>query len=89
MSEKNLNLLTWNCHSLYNKLNEFRDKLYKYKPHVVCLTETWLKNNRIPVFQNYNKYLYIRPENVGGGLCILIRRDLINNSMSLAPFTMG
>ena len=73
MSANDLNLLSWNARSLYNKLGNFKIKLYKYKPHVACITETWLKNNREPYFCNYDKYLCNRTANVGGGIAILVR----------------
>ena len=84
-----INLLSWNCHSLYGKLNHFRTNLYKYTPHIVCLSETWLRNDREPVFINYQKYLCNRNQSSGGGIGILVRRDLISNIKILTPFADG
>ena len=74
----NIKILVWNCHSIYNKLSHFKDRLYASKPHVVCLTETWLKNNREPIFTNYTNYLVNRGTSMGGGIAILIRNDIIH-----------
>jgi len=71
-----LRILTWNCRSLYTKLSHFKIRLYASKPHVVCLTETWLKQNREPSFINYTAYYQHRNHRPGGGLAILVRNDL-------------
>ena len=84
-----LNMLVWNCHSIYNKLSNFKIKLYSNRPHVVCLTETWIKDNREPCFINYSKYLCNRETGQGGGLAILIRNDLINAKKDVTPFPNG
>ena len=89
MSEKNLTVLQWNAHSLYNKLEDFKVKLYKYAPHLACICETWLKSNREPNFSNYDKYLCNRTTHNGGGIAILVRKDLINSPMNLNHYHNG
>ena len=37
LTSENLNILQWNCHSLYSKLTPFKIHLYAKKPHIVCL----------------------------------------------------
>ena len=82
MTEK-LEILFWNCHSLYTKLPHFKVKLYALKPHIVCLCETWLKENRLPTFLNYKSYFSCRPNRPGGGLAILVRNDVCVNPLTL------
>ena len=89
MSDSYLKILQWNCHSLYPKLSHFKTYIYETKPHIVCLTETWLKNDRIPNFINYSKYLLNRSDQTGGGIAILVRNDLLSASKTLTPFTNG
>ena len=72
----NLNILHWNCHSLYSKLSHFKIKLYTNKPHLACLCETWLKDNRIPKFVNYKQYFECRTGKSGGGVSILVHNEL-------------
>ena len=82
-------ILVWNCHSLYNKLGNFKVNIYCYKPHVICLTETWLKDNRKPSFINYSSYLINRNGGSGGGIAILIRNDLMFRKKDLVPYVNG
>ena len=87
-SEK-LTLVQWNCHSLYNKLSHFKIFLYSRKPHIVCLSETWMNDQYEPNFINYNKYICNRTNSQGGGIAVLIRNDLINTGRDLNIFPNG
>ena len=91
MPESNkMSILQWNCRSLYGKLSHFKINLIKYRPHVVCLTETWLKPEREPKFANYTKFLCNREDSTsGGGLAILVRNDIICKSETLPLFDQG
>ena len=89
MYGRKLNLLSWNARSLYHKLSHFKTNLDKYNPHVVCLSETWIRDNRIPCFKNYETYLCNRVGSVGGGIAILVRLDLIYVELPLIPFRNG
>ena len=71
-----LEIVTWNCHSLYANLSQFKIFLYTHKPHVVCLCETWLKDDRLPTFINYTPFFVSRCDRPGGGIAILTRNDL-------------
>ena len=82
-------ILFWNCRSLYTKLSHFKVRLYAAKPHVVCLTETWLKQNREPTFINYSAYFQHRQNRPGGGLAILVRNDVNCAPNPLNSFPAG
>ena len=86
---KNLKLLVWNCHSLYNKLSHFKIHIYVDKPHVICLTETWLKANRLPSFVGYSCYYNLRGQQGGGGTVILIRNDVCARYKEIKTYTNG
>jgi hypothetical protein len=58
------------------KLSHFKIRLYATKPHIVCLCETWLKQNREPSFINYRSFFCNRKDRVGGGLAFLVRADM-------------
>ena len=84
--DSNLSILQWNCHSLYNKLIHFKNFLYSRNSHVVCLCETWLRDNYEPEFKYYKKYICNRDEQ-GGGIAILVRNDLISFDKPLNMFS--
>ena len=51
--------------------------IYENKPHIVCLTETWLNDSLSPTFINYKPFFKNRPGSErGGGLLTLIRDDI-------------
>ena len=84
-----MKILQWNCHSLYNKLCRFKVHLYNNLPHIVCLSETWLKQSHEPNFINYTKYLCNRESSQGGGIGILVRNDIISMEKALSLFPNG
>ena len=57
MHIKSLFLLQWNARSLTSKLGEFKKILDYNKPHIACITETWLRNKDII---NINGYEILR-----------------------------
>ena len=76
MKQEDIKIIQWNCRSLYQKLTRFKDFLYREEPHVCCLSETRLKKEAEPIFINYNAYYEHRLEKDGGGLAILVRKDV-------------
>ena len=85
----NLKLLLWNCHSLYNKLSHFKIHIYVNKPHVICLTETWIKSDRLPSFVGYSSYYNLRDQQGGGGTVILIRNDVCTYNKQIKIYKNG
>ena len=59
-----------------NKLSVLKLKIYTTRPHIVCLTETWIKDGYEPTFVNYTSYFINRQDRAGGGIAILVRRDV-------------
>ena len=77
LTSNNLNIVSWNCRSLSANLSHFKEFLYCNKPHIVCLSETWLKPNKEPSFINYSAIWKHRVgDQRGGGVAILIRNDI-------------
>ena len=72
-----INIISYNCRSIYSCLSEIKIFIYSRKPHCICLNETWIFNNIYPNFINYKPYWKNRPEGRGGGLAILVRSDLV------------
>ena len=71
-----INVWTWNCRSLYNKLTEFKVEVYLKKPHIICLQETFIVDDREPALINYQGYFKNRAGR-GGGVAVFVRSDMI------------
>jgi exonuclease III len=64
-----------------NKIDEFNDFCFKYKPHIISLNETKLNDFRadyILQINNYNTIYKSRNSmrNGAGGVALLIREDI-------------
>ena len=87
-SENELAMMTFNIRSIKMNFNNFVDLLcsIKSKIHVICLTETWLKESdnikdfeidgyHTPLFQNRSDNLH------GGGVMTYIHKDIEHHKM--------
>jgi hypothetical protein len=89
-SHQEIRILQWNCHSLSNKLSNLKLHIYSTKPHVVCLSETWLSENFEPTFVNYSAiYKHRGALQAGGGLAVLVRSDVTYLEHDLQLFPLG
>ena len=85
-----MRILQWNCHSLSNKLSNLKLHIYSSKPHVICLSETWLSQNFEPSFINYSAiYKHRGAPQAGGGLAVLVRSDVTYLDHDLQLFPQG
>ena len=78
MEVEGLTIWSWNSRGLYNKLSEFKVAVYTKKPHLICLQETYIKDNFLPVLVNYQGYFKNR-HGRGGGVAVFVRDDLVVN----------
>ena len=81
MEEKALNIIQWNCRSIKENVarrTELRILLQTRKPHICCISETWLSENiKTPNIKNYTRiFRKDRADREGGGLMTLIRDDI-------------
>lgn len=83
-----LQIISWNCRSIYNKLFELKKYIYIRKPEIVCLQETWIKAEYLPAFINYSVFFKNRPGRAGG-LAIITRNDLVSEELELQAFQNG
>ncbi len=83
--ELGLEIVQLNCHGLYGKLTEFKLYLYREKPDVVCLCETWVQTHE-PSFVGYFVLWSHRANAMRGGLAILICRDIQRQQFNLTQF---
>ena len=72
-----LTVLLWNCRSLYANMIEFKKFISQANPHIICLTETWLKLTDTLKLQPYNIYRKDR-FGKGGGVAILVSKTLVS-----------
>ena len=83
-------ILLWNVRSLIKNLAEFQKLIDDLKPHLICLTETWLKPNiRNLKFKNFDILRNDRLNINGGGVAILIRKELNYKAIPLVYFQNG
>ncbi|KFM71947.1 putative RNA-directed DNA polymerase from transposon X-element, partial [Stegodyphus mimosarum] len=71
-----IKLVTWNAHSIFNKINELEYFLHAQAIDIALLTETHATpSNRINV-SNYKSYRCDRLTHRGGGVAILVKSSL-------------
>ena len=86
---KDLKIINWNCRSIFSNLGEFQEFLDSSKPHLVGLTETWLKPNKSINFKGYDTIRCDRVNGLGGGVAVLISRELTYEVVNLRVFRDG
>ena len=87
--DRNLKIMLWNACSILANLGEFQKSLDENNPHLVCITETWLNPNKNLKFKAFNVIRIDRPNQVRGGVAILIRKEIEHNKISFTQFTGG
>ena len=81
--------MLWNARSILANLGELQKSLDENNPHLVCMTETWLNPSKDLKFKAFNVIRIDRPNQVWGGVAILIRKEIEYNKISFTPFTGG
>ena len=81
--------MLWNARSILGNLGEFQKCLDENNPHLICLTETWLKADKKLGFKAYSVIRKDRPNQAGGGIAILIRKEIEYKDISFIPFNGG
>lgn len=67
--KNNLNIITWNARSIYNKIIEMTQTILDLKLDIVALCETHLDNKTPLKVQNFKVYRKDR-NRYGGGSCL-------------------
>ena len=88
MEEETLSIIQWNCRSIKKNVDrneELKNLLHTRRPHVCCISETWLDEQVItPNFKGYSiTYRKDRLNREGGGLIMLIRDDVKTKNIRL------
>lgn len=69
-----LKVIYLNATSICNKLTELTELLHSDKPDIICITETWLREDTKPaIFNNYTIFRQDRSDRIGGGVLIAIK----------------
>lgn len=71
-------ILQWNARSLIANGQEFKKVIEdkEYKPHIICIQETWLKPHLDFVIQGYTSIRRDRQTGNGGGVAIFIKNEV-------------
>ena len=82
---KGLKCYHLNIHSLRNKMDELCLFCNEYKPHVLCLNETWLDENISDEELRLRNYNIIRRDRdcLGGGVAVYIADHLKFNLINI------
>ena len=73
-------VLLWNSHSLLSNYIEFNNYIDKKKPHIICITETWLRLSQTIKIKNYTIYRHDRLDgHRGGGVAILVDNNIVSS----------
>lgn len=78
--ERSSGVMITNCNSLFGKKEAFAETVKSSNPHVILVTETWLKpdiSNSECIPDNYTAYRKDRLGRTGGGVLIAVRNDII------------
>ena len=74
-------IIHWNCNSLNNKIDEFKEFCIRKKPHIISLNETKLSDDRADYILQIDNYKVIHKsrspvKNGAGGVALLVRDDI-------------
>ena len=86
-----ISVIILNCKSINSKLGEIKLLLYMEKADIMCVSETWLKDNKYnPKFINYN-CIFKNRETLGGGggIGVIIKRNIKYQEVKLNPYKAG
>jgi exonuclease III len=60
---KNIKIIHWNCNSINNKIEEFKDFIIKFNPEIVLLNETKINDFMANViFSDFVEYDYLHKQ---------------------------
>jgi len=77
IKQLDLNIMYFNCNSLINKLEEFKNFLSEKEIGVGCLSETFLKSNHAINLKNYTMIRKDDSNTVrGGGVALVVHKDI-------------
>ena len=88
LSPRSFHVAHLNCESLMRNFHEFRETFSPLQLHVLCVSETWLKNSIPNSLINIPNYVLLRNDRLGksaGGVAVYLRSDLKATVLSHSP----
>lgn len=84
MEHKELKIINWNAHSISNKKLELEQLIHYIQPHIICITETWLRPNQ--PFNVHGYYVHRKDRLIGrgGGVAILIENTVVTSALGIS-----
>ena len=78
-------IIQWNCRGLKANYNEILLLLSEYNPSLMCISETFLKENDKISFKNYSMYnfIYNNQDKASGGTSIIINNNCPHRQITL------
>ena len=87
---EHLHIMQWNARSVKCHLSDLKITAYSTKPHVIAIQESWLKKkDKTPGFISYFTHRMDRVGRKGGGLMLLVRKNLHYIPKTLISFQGG
>lgn len=83
-----LNIVSWNCQSIINKICETSDFLLKHDIDIALFTETWLTPNKNIHIPNYTTYRFDRISGQHGGVAISIKSNITHTLLKSSNTTV-
>jgi len=84
-------VLQWNCQSIFRKLPEFKQFLSTFHTlaDIICLQETHLTPKYQPSLPGYTSLRKDRPPHLGkgGGLCIAVKQSIAYSDVTTVSHT--
>ena len=72
----NIKTLFWNCNGLRERKQETEEIIHRMKLDIIMISETHLKSGSKIKFINYTMYRCDRTESRGGGVAILVKKNI-------------
>ena len=78
-----------NCRGLKGKKDSFKETVEKINPDIIILNETMYGNNQRTKIQSYTPYTSNREGKSGGGIEILVRKNMENKTLKISEGSPG
>ena len=83
----NIKIISWNARGIRNKKDELFHLLENRDVDICLICETWLTNTFSIKHQNFYCYRYDRQQGRGGGVAILVKKNIRHQLLPLINTT--
>ena len=78
-----------NCRGIKGKKESFKETVEQIDPDIIILNETMYRNNENTNIRSYKSYTNNREEKSGGGIEILVRKNIENRTLKISEGSTG